>query len=67
MKKNKVNMRPEGTLEAIVCLGPVIHALKKRHPDAEFGVVAEECFREAAALIPGISSFSQTLPEGEEL
>jgi hypothetical protein len=67
MKKNRINIRPEGSLEAIVSLGPVIQALQKRHPDAEFGLVAEECFREAAALVPGISFFANSAAAGEQI
>jgi hypothetical protein len=67
MKKNRINIRPEGSLEAIVSLGPVIQALKKGNPDAEFSIVAEDCFREAAALVPGVDSFSTSVPDGEEL
>lgn len=62
MNKNKITIRPEGSLEAILSLGPVVRALGERNAGAEIGLVAEECFREAAGLVPGLSFFETTPP-----
>jgi hypothetical protein len=67
MKKSRINIRPEGSLEAIISLGPVIQSLQQRHPEAELGIVAEECFREAANLVPGISFFANSAADGEQI
>jgi hypothetical protein len=54
MKKNRIGLRPENTLESILSLPCVVAALKAVHPEAEVGLVLEENHYEAAYLIPGV-------------
>jgi hypothetical protein len=61
MKTTKVAIKPESSLEALLCLPTTITALRTKHPDASIGVIGEECFREASCLVPGLDFFVSEL------
>lgn len=58
MKNQRIAIRPESSLEALLSLSPTICSLRQAHPAAEIGLIAEECFREASALLPEINFFA---------
>lgn len=63
MKTNRIAIRPENSLESILSLPCAVAALKSAYPDAEVGLVADDCHREAAALVPGLA-FVENQVEG---
>ncbi len=62
MKTKRIAIKPESSLEAILSLAPTVLELKVKHAGAEIGLIAEECFREASFLIPGIDFLVSELP-----
>lgn len=61
MKTQKVAIKPESSLEALLSLPTTIAALRVKHPGAQIGILGEECFREASVLVPGIDFYSSEL------
>jgi hypothetical protein len=58
MKKSRIAIRPIPTPECVVSLAPAISALKKKHPGAAVGLVADEHLREASHLLPELDFFA---------
>lgn len=57
MKIQKVAIKPESSLEALLCLPTTIAAIREKHPGATVGIIGEECFREASRLVPGVDFY----------
>jgi hypothetical protein len=63
MKKNRIALRPDNSIESILSLPCAVAALRAANPDAEIGLVLDDCHYEAAYLIPGLE-FVEDSAEG---
>jgi ADP-heptose:LPS heptosyltransferase len=61
MKLDRIAIRPENTLESVLSLPCAIAALRAANPGSEIGVVVEDCFREAAHLLPNVDFISSNV------
>lgn len=63
MKKNRIALRPDNNVESILSAACAVAGLRATHPEAEIGLVLDECHYEAAYLIPGLE-FVEASAEG---
>jgi hypothetical protein len=65
MKKKRIAILADGSLEGVISLTPAIAALKSKHPDGEFVLVAADVLRESTYLIPNLDFFTSSLESAE--
>lgn len=67
MKKTRIGIKVESSLEAVLASSAIVSCLKNRSPECEVGILAEGCFEEASRLVPGVSFFQEEFSENEDI
>ncbi len=67
MKKTRIAIKVESSLEAVLASSSIVSCLKSKLPSSEIGIISEGCFAEASQLIPGISFFQEEYADDEDV
>jgi ADP-heptose:LPS heptosyltransferase len=67
MKKTRIAIKTESSLEALLSSAPIVSTIKKKFPNSEVGLLTENCFAEATALIPELDFHLQDFSEQEDM
>ena len=65
MKKKRIAIVTDSSVEGILSLAPAVAALKSKNADAEIALVGNESAIEAASLLPGVNFFAASLESAE--